>query len=328
MATKQTDKPGRNLSELAKRVISSIVLLALAITLIWLQGLYLMFLIVLLAGVAWHELHSIAWVAGYRPWYLAGMGLTLLLALRGYLVSGDLLSGKIYTEPGTGVGLIDIVFVFLLVLARLGLSAIRTPFYGDKIAQNPAEYKREYPPPAERRPLNWMDLGITLAGALYIGGLLGYGPLTMGMQETVARADGIAWAFLILFGTAANDIGAFVIGKFLAPRGKDGMPMHPMASGISPKKSWEGFVGGLVFTIVVAMLFADLIKMPLLLAALLGLIICVAATVGDLSESMIKRAARIKDSSNLIPGHGGLLDRIDGLLFVIAATYWFIQLST
>ncbi|PIX83146.1 MAG: phosphatidate cytidylyltransferase, partial [Nitrospirae bacterium CG_4_10_14_3_um_filter_70_108] len=95
---------------------------------------------------------------------------------------------------------------------------------------------------------------------------------------------------------------------------------------ISPKKTWEGSVAGLAAAVVAATLATALFYPPLTVAAalLLGLAVGVAGQLGDLFESMLKRSAGIKDSSHLLPGHGGLLDRLDSLIFAAPAFYYLV----
>lgn len=127
---------------------------------------------------------------------------------------------------------------------------------------------------------------------------------------------------LLIFVTIwLNDTGAFCFGSTL---GK-----HRLFERHSPKKSWEGFWGGLVCCIAFAVVCYECfneIGLSLMQWIATGLIICVAGTWGDLFESMIKRTAGVKDSGALIPGHGGILDRIDSLLFVAPAVYIFLTL--
>jgi phosphatidate cytidylyltransferase len=107
--------------------------------------------------------------------------------------------------------------------------------------------------------------------------------------------------------TAASDIGGYAVGV-LAGR-------HPMAPAISPKKSWEGFAGSAITSMVVgALCIALLLDGEWWVGLVLGAIIAIAATFGDLAESLIKRDVGIKDMSTLLPGHGGLMDRLDSLL--------------
>lgn len=120
-----------------------------------------------------------------------------------------------------------------------------------------------------------------------------------------------------------NDTGAFLTGSMLG--------RHKLFERISPKKTWEGFFGGLVFNIIAGYIFfrcwgAEYSHdMPGLWSwMLLGVIITLFSTWGDLVESLMKRSLNIKDSGNLIPGHGGILDRIDSMLFVMPVTFLYL----
>ena len=118
-----------------------------------------------------------------------------------------------------------------------------------------------------------------------------------------------------------NDTFAFLTGSMLG--------RHRLWERISPKKSWEGFIGGMVFTVIAAgitpMLFPGYFGMPTAVYALFGLVVSIAATAGDLIESLIKRTLGVKDSGHLIPGHGGILDRIDSILLVIPAAVIYLS---
>ncbi len=121
-----------------------------------------------------------------------------------------------------------------------------------------------------------------------------------------------------------NDTGAFCVGSL--------MGRHKLFERISPKKSWEGFVGGVVFSIAAGVVAYQVWGttcfpgMTVLELALLGAVVAAFATWGDLVESLIKRTLGIKDSGAILPGHGGILDRIDSLLFVAPATYIYLSL--
>ena len=120
-----------------------------------------------------------------------------------------------------------------------------------------------------------------------------------------------------------NDTGAYLVGCTIGS--------HRLFPRLSPKKSWEGFFGGMAFTIAAAYLaktflpnyFAEYNYIMLITFAV---IVTIVSTWGDLFESMLKRNVGVKDSGNLIPGHGGILDRIDSLLFVAPATYLFLSI--
>lgn len=119
-----------------------------------------------------------------------------------------------------------------------------------------------------------------------------------------------------------NDTGAYVAGSLLG--------RHKLFERLSPKKSWEGFFGGLVFTVGGALAIYYLIDgwlcgMSVAAAIGMGLVVTVFSTWGDLVESMLKRSAGVKDSGHLIPGHGGILDRIDSLLLVVPALLYYLS---
>jgi phosphatidate cytidylyltransferase len=102
---------------------------------------------------------------------------------------------------------------------------------------------------------------------------------------------------------------------------------HPMVPTISPRKSWEGFVGSLVFGITATVLSVHyLTNKPIWIGALLGLVVVITATLGDLVESQVKRDLGIKDMGSLIPGHGGVLDRFDGFLPAAVAAWIVLTL--
>ncbi|PYY57806.1 phosphatidate cytidylyltransferase [Curtobacterium sp. MCSS17_011] len=129
-----------------------------------------------------------------------------------------------------------------------------------------------------------------------------------------AQRDGNLWVIGFILVVVAVDTGAYATGLNL---GK-----HPMAPRISPKKTWEGFAGSVAASIVVGILVAlFMLGLPWWTGVLLGVLISGSATLGDLTESMIKRDLGIKDISSFLPGHGGLLDRIDSILPSAAVAY-------
>jgi phosphatidate cytidylyltransferase len=159
--------------------------------------------------------------------------------------------------------------------------------------------------------INW---GWTVAGILYIGWLISF------YVQIRLMENGIGWIFLVVSCTALCDVGAYVVGSNL---GK-----HAMASSVSPGKTWEGSAGGLAISIIIAVILAIAFKLPLyywqMIAA--GLIIGIFAQLGDLVESLLKRNMHAKDAGSLLPGHGGILDRIDSHLLVAPVAYYLIVL--
>ena len=146
-----------------------------------------------------------------------------------------------------------------------------------------------------------------------------YVPLLASFVLLLLRpADGPLRVVTFILVTIASDIGGYFVGVLA---GK-----HPMAPVISPKKSWEGFAGSAVFCVAVGWAtVVYLLHGSWWVGVLLGLVAVVMATLGDLCESVIKRDLGIKDMSTIIPGHGGLMDRLDSLLATVAPT-WLILL--
>ena len=166
-----------------------------------------------------------------------------------------------------------------------------------------------------KSPTPLADLAKSMMTQLYIGVPLG----AMTTLGTWWELNGVLMIFFMIW---INDTGAFLVGSMI---GK-----HKLFERISPKKSWEGFFGGLIFNLGAGALFCIFghkffgIEENLGLYLGLGALVTLFSTWGDLVESMIKRNLHIKDSGNLIPGHGGILDRIDSLLFVMPATFLYL----
>jgi phosphatidate cytidylyltransferase len=162
-----------------------------------------------------------------------------------------------------------------------------------------------------------LDWSLTLAIAFYVGWPMSLVLVLRGFQTGLGT--GLWWLFILFGGVWGFDTGAFFAGHFWG--------RHRLAPRISPAKTWEGVFGGLVFSMTAALVFATLaLGVPWYLAALLGLLLGVAATLGDLAESLIKRQTHVKDSGQFFPGHGGVLDRIDSILFAILVIYMFALL--
>ncbi len=170
----------------------------------------------------------------------------------------------------------------------------------------------------EDNPLR--SLSESFFGQLYIGLPLG----CMVLIATWFYSPMILMAIFFLIWI--NDTGAFVTGCTLG--------RHRLFERISPKKSWEGFFGGLVFSLIAAYLFGTYCQdffgwhHNIWIWIGLGLITTIFSTWGDLVESLVKRTLHIKDSGNIIPGHGGILDRIDSLLLVAPAAMIYMILVT
>ncbi len=131
--------------------------------------------------------------------------------------------------------------------------------------------------------------------------------------------SGMAITILVCLMIVASDIGSYVVGRNFG--------RHPL-SPVSPGKTIEGAVGGLICAIAIGAVAGELLqwKFGLIIGVLLGALVALFALVGDLTESMMKRNAGLKDSGDVLPGHGGILDRIDSYLFTPAVIYYFVTL--
>jgi phosphatidate cytidylyltransferase len=157
-----------------------------------------------------------------------------------------------------------------------------------------------------------INSAVNLFGTVYIGFMFAY----MLLLRFIPGRDGLAYVLFTLLVTWFNDTSAYFIGiKF----GK-----HKLSPQISPKKSVEGSLAGLAGGILAALIIGLLFHKPLWLMAVMGIIVVGAGQFGDLVESIIKRNAGVKDSGSFLPGHGGVLDRIDSLLTAAPLVYYMV----
>lgn len=164
---------------------------------------------------------------------------------------------------------------------------------------------------AKKQAVNTSAMAGQILGICYV-------PMSLSFFVAIRNFDnGIAWLFLVFFIVFASDTGAYYAGTYF---GK-----HKLCPEVSPGKTWEGFFGGLALVLVMGMVFRFFffkdtsVSEILTLSFFTGLV----APLGDLFESMLKRSAGVKDSGKILPGHGGLLDRIDAMLFAAPAVYAF-----
>jgi len=156
-------------------------------------------------------------------------------------------------------------------------------------------------------------VGRYMLGTVWIG-------LLMSLPALRRLDDGLAWVFAVLVISWCGDTGGYFAGKYFG-RTK----LYPL---VSPKKTWEGVLGGVLLA-TAGLFVVRAVALPVLTVVdvmVLGPVLCLSGVVGDLSESLLKRAFGVKDSGSIMPGHGGLLDRIDSVLFVAPLLFAYVAL--
>lgn len=285
-----------------QRAISSVIVVLLTLGPAFFGRYIFAAFIALIIGLALHELFAMVRVAGHRP-----------AAWAGYATLGGLLLTVLFGGWERWGGAVVTAAVALTLFGLM--------------------FRREY-----HGVLT--DWALTVAGMLYIG-LLGahfillrdlHGPLDSilssvdgigGWQRPgVVTALGLGWYLLAQIVTWLSDVGAYLVGRALkGPK---------LAPAISPGKTISGGLGGLAFGGLSGLACAVAFGLPLNPFAALGVGVVLSAIgqAGDLAESLLKRQAGVKDSGTLIPGHGGVFDRIDSLLVVVTVTYYLARVLT
>jgi phosphatidate cytidylyltransferase len=166
--------------------------------------------------------------------------------------------------------------------------------------------------PGRRQGLGRWAMG--LAGALYIGM-----PFNYYLLLYTSKPNGLAWTLFTVFAVIGNDAAALLVGSRIGRR--------PFFRNISPRKTVEGAVAGVLASVIVMYVAVTFILgLAPLHGVAIGLLVGVSALIGDLAESQMKRIAEVKDSSHLIPGHGGFLDRLDSILFPPILVYFYVTM--
>jgi phosphatidate cytidylyltransferase len=166
--------------------------------------------------------------------------------------------------------------------------------------------------PGRRQGLGRWAMG--LAGGLYIGM-----PFNFYLLLYTSRPDGLEWALFTILAVVASDVAALLVGSRIG--------RHPFFHNISPRKTVEGAVAGLVGSVVVMVIgVSAVLGISPWHALVLGLMVGVSSQIGDLAESQMKRIAEVKDSSHIIPGHGGVLDRLDSILFPPILVFFYLTM--
>jgi phosphatidate cytidylyltransferase len=287
----EPEKMQKKGSSVGLRWLTALILMPVAVLIAWFGG-WVAFAVVLLAVVVGIlELNAMFVHAGYHPTVWVSF---LVCAL--FLIAAMFPEQRtIITDVGLSAGL------FLSVICLF----FRKSLEGALI-----------------------DWALTLAMPVYLGWSASFFLLLRGSEVGILHPasgawlyvpSGVWWLLVALLGVWGFDSAAFFAGRYFG--------RHKLIPMISPAKTWEGVIGGLVFSVIAALLITVVpLHVPWYLAVVLGIVIGIAATIGDLAESVIKRQTGVKDSGQVLPGHGGVLDRIDSLLFVVIVVYLFAQL--
>ena len=171
-------------------------------------------------------------------------------------------------------------------------------------------------PPEGRPTQSW---ALTVGASLWLGWLISHFVLLRDLSSPFGLGIGTRWLVLMFLVTWVNDSAAYFVGKAIG--------RHRCCPYLSPKKTWEGTIGGWIGGIAATVLLGYwLVDLPWAHGLVLGALVATVAPFGDLAKSMVKRQMGVKDFSALIPGHGGMFDRIDSLLFVAPVVYYYATL--
>jgi phosphatidate cytidylyltransferase len=289
------------------RVLSAVVLLSVVIGSIWFLPAQATLLLALIAAVlAFREYRAIARALGV--WIPAGVGGTAVVLVCYAMWLGDRWSDASSSPEGLGgvsvwasaLSSNNVPLVLMSAFLVVGALSVGRGRVGPGVLA---------------------DAAATLFAPIYIG--LPLGALAWVRADRLSTSgdmtpDGRAAVLLLLIVIVISDSAQYYTGRTFGKR--------PLAPTISPKKTVEGAIGGMVFgTLAMAVGGHYVFTSPIWILALLGAAISLLGIVGDLFESLLKRSAGVKDSSNLIPGHGGVLDRIDSWLFTAPLYYFFVR---
>lgn len=288
-------------SELGKRVAVAAIGIPLAVVVLYIGGWVLALILAVIAAMGARELYRMAEAGGVSPLDGVGAPLAGLFVLLAEASAID-------RAPLSWALLIGATLLAAaLVIWRRGVAG---------------------------RPL--ASSAITIFGALLVGGGLSYAVALRGLGNDptwsgAGSAVGTATGGAILL---AMPIALTWLGDTFAYFGGRAWGRRKLIPAVSPGKTVEGAISSVVGTTVMGALYAWLIlgawlgvEYPLLLGALAGLLVSITAQIGDLAESLLKREAGVKDSGALLPGHGGMLDRFDALLFTLPLMYWYLRLT-
>ncbi len=275
---------------LRQRVLSAAVFVPIVFASIWFGNPWFSIVVAIAAILGVIEFYAMVSQRGWQPLTVFGTLWTLFFIFNAYYA------------PKYSSDNLYIIVTSALITSAVALSLLWIPFLRSS---------------GEKAAVSWAS---SLAGIFYMGWLLSYWVLIMNSYG--GDWNGRDWVLIALFSTFAVDTAAYFVGRALG--------RHKMAPTISPGKTWEGAAGGLLGALVAVIVLALLLDINISYwqMVLLGFLIAVFAQLGDLVESKLKRSAGVKEASKLIPGHGGILDRLDSIVFTGVVVYyclrWFI----
>ena len=284
-----------------RRVVAGLIALVPVLLALWYGGLWWVLLLTFFTSLGAYEYFVLIERSGYKParWYGFAWALALLLSYWSFVP----------LEPE-----LVLTFGFFIIFIRILLSQQGSPPHEDSSSSDssgtsdPDQSETEAAAQGQdHKPFrNW---ALTVAGASYLGVMMG--------QALALRLlpNGLYWMLLALCITMINDSAAYFVGVTLG--------RNRILPALSPKKTWEGTVGGWVAATITgaAVAFWSPLGMAVWLGALIGLVGGILALFGDLAISMLKRQIGVKDSGVFLPGHGGFLDRLDSIMFVLPFVY-------
>ena len=287
--------------ELSKRVIVAGIGIPISVVFVFLGGIYLLIPIIVISGITLFEFYSISENKNFKPNKYLGIGFGIVIQIIFYSIFSN-------WRDADDKYLIITLSIFTLLTLTLELWLNKQ----DAIA----------------------NVSITMAGVIYIPVLFSfvigircffesypeflYSIIKYNQSEILKERAGTFLVMFIFISVWLSDSGAYFIGRKLGKR-----KLFPR---ISPKKTYEGAIAGFIlgifsFTMLMLFLYPSF---PLIHSIIIGIIIGITCIIGDLTESMLKRDSGVKDSSNILPGHGGMLDRFDSILFVFPSVYIYL----
>ena len=285
------EKANRQSTSVGQRWLTAFVVIPIVLVFVWFGGWWAFAGSALVVVLGTNELHLMMVHSGYHPLYLVSLGLGILILLTAMFPRQQ----SLLLEIGFGAFLL---ISFPLLFARKNLDGAL------------------------------LDWSLTLTIAVYLGLPMSFFVLLRGSETSVWQGFSNGWVYLprgawwllmVFLGVWGFDSAAFFTGRYFG--------RHKLAPRISPGKTWEGVLGGFVLSIAAGLLLTvKPLGVPWYLAVVLGILLGIAAVCGDLAESLIKRQTHVKDSGHLMPGHGGILDRVDSLLFAVIIVYFFARL--